>query len=239
MALDLQPDDPAGRISSLQHYDFVSSEARERFEELLEELRREMADTFFEGASDALSNMDPEQMQRMRNAYDALNQMLEQRERGERARPQLRAVHGRVRRHVPGQPADPRRAPRAAGRAHGSRPGGVELALPRAAVPAAPAHGGLARRQHGPALAGRAPGPEPPAGRARRRLAARLRLQRRQPDEPGPGHRPGQPPGPARSDGRGPPERLDPRRPGRDRHRPGPAPHGRGRRPRRSTVWPT
>jgi uncharacterized protein with von Willebrand factor type A (vWA) domain len=51
MALDLQPDDPAGRISSLQHYDFVSSEARERFEELVEELRREMADTFFEGAS--------------------------------------------------------------------------------------------------------------------------------------------------------------------------------------------
>src|SRR5580700_1869285 len=83
MALDLQPDDPAGRISSLQHYDFVSSEARERFEELVEELRREMADTFFEGASDALQSMTPEQMQRMRDAYDALNQMLEQRERGE------------------------------------------------------------------------------------------------------------------------------------------------------------
>ena len=78
MALDLQPDDPAGRIQSLQHYDFVSSEARERFEELVEELRREMADTFFEGASDALSNMSPEQMARMRDAYDALNRMLEQ-----------------------------------------------------------------------------------------------------------------------------------------------------------------
>jgi uncharacterized protein with von Willebrand factor type A (vWA) domain len=83
MALDLQPDDPAGRIGSLQHYDFVSSEARQRFEELVEELRREMADTFFEGASDALGNMSPEQMARMRDAYDALNQMLEQRERGE------------------------------------------------------------------------------------------------------------------------------------------------------------
>ena len=83
MALDLQPDDPAGRISSLQHYDFVSSEARERFEELVEELRREMADTFFEGASEALSNMGPEEMARMRDAYDALNRMLEQRERGE------------------------------------------------------------------------------------------------------------------------------------------------------------
>src|SRR4029077_17926677 len=68
MALDLQPDDPAGRIQSMQHYDFVSSEAREKFEELVEELRKEMADTFFEGASDALSNMSPEQMQRMRDA---------------------------------------------------------------------------------------------------------------------------------------------------------------------------
>ncbi len=83
MALDLQPDDPGGRISSLQHYEFVSSEARQRFEELVEELRREMADTFFEGASDALSSMSPEQMARMRDAYDALNQMLEQRERGD------------------------------------------------------------------------------------------------------------------------------------------------------------
>jgi uncharacterized protein with von Willebrand factor type A (vWA) domain len=83
MALDLQPDSPAGRISSLQHYEFVSSEARERFEELVEELRREIADTFFEGASEALSSMDDEQMQRMRDAYDALNRMLEQREHGD------------------------------------------------------------------------------------------------------------------------------------------------------------
>src|SRR6202451_914399 len=81
MALDLQPGDPGGRIQSLQNYDFVSSEARQQFEELVEELRREMADTFFEGATDALSSMTPEAMARMRDAYDALNQMLEQRER--------------------------------------------------------------------------------------------------------------------------------------------------------------
>ena len=71
MALDLQPDDAPGRIQSMQHYDFVSSEAREKFEELVEELRKEMADTFFEGASEALSSMDSEQMARMRDAYDA------------------------------------------------------------------------------------------------------------------------------------------------------------------------
>ncbi len=104
MALDLQPDDPAGRVSSLQHYDFVSSEARERFEELVEELRREMADTFFEGASDALSNMDPEQMARMRDAYDALNQMLEQRERGDELDPSFEEFMAQYGDMFPGNP---------------------------------------------------------------------------------------------------------------------------------------
>jgi uncharacterized protein with von Willebrand factor type A (vWA) domain len=104
MALDLQPGDPGGRIQSLQHYDFVSSEARERFEELVEELRREMADTFFEGASDALSSMGPEQMARMRDAYDALNQMLEQREAGEEIDPSFEEFMEQYGDMFPGNP---------------------------------------------------------------------------------------------------------------------------------------
>jgi len=104
MALDLQPGDPGGRIQSLQHYDFVSSEARERFEELVEELRKEMADTFFEGASDALASMGPEQMARMRDAYDALNQMLEQREAGEEIDPSFEDFMERYGDMFPGDP---------------------------------------------------------------------------------------------------------------------------------------
>jgi uncharacterized protein with von Willebrand factor type A (vWA) domain len=87
MALDLQPDDVAGRVQSLQNYDFVSSSARERFEELVEELRKEITDTYFQGASESLSSMSPEQIQHMREAYDALNQMLEQRARGDELDP--------------------------------------------------------------------------------------------------------------------------------------------------------
>jgi uncharacterized protein with von Willebrand factor type A (vWA) domain len=83
LALDLQPDDVAGRVRELQNYDFVSTEARQHFEELLEELRQEVADTYFQGASEALGSMDPEQLARMRDAFNALNRMLEQRERGE------------------------------------------------------------------------------------------------------------------------------------------------------------
>ena len=105
MALDLQPDDPAGRIQSLQHYDFISSDARQKFEDLVEELRREMADTFFQGASDALSNMSPEEMARMRDAYDALNQMLEQRERGEELDPTFEDFMEKYGDMFPGNPS--------------------------------------------------------------------------------------------------------------------------------------
>src|SRR6202167_2806340 len=105
MALDLQPGDPAGRIQSLQNYDFVSSEARQQFEDLVEELRREMADTFFEGASDALSSMSPEQMARMRDAYDALNQMLEQRERGDELDPSFEQFMEQFGDMFPGNPS--------------------------------------------------------------------------------------------------------------------------------------
>ena len=87
MSLDLLPPDLAGKVQGLQHHDFVSSEARERFEELMEELRQEVADAYFKGMSEALSSTDPEQMARMRAAMDALNTMLEQRARGEELDP--------------------------------------------------------------------------------------------------------------------------------------------------------
>ncbi len=83
MALDLLPGDLAGKVRGLQHYDFVSSEARERFEQLVEELRKEVADTYFKGMTEALSSPDPAELQRMREAFDALNTMIEQREAGE------------------------------------------------------------------------------------------------------------------------------------------------------------
>ena len=83
MALDLLPPDVASRIRSLQSYEFTSSEAREAFDELVEEIRQEVVDTYFQGISDALKNPDPEAMARMRDAMDSLSQMLEQRRRGE------------------------------------------------------------------------------------------------------------------------------------------------------------
>ncbi|HEX3947747.1 MAG TPA: VWA domain-containing protein [Acidimicrobiales bacterium] len=83
IALDLLPGDLAGQVRELQHYDFVSSEARERFERLVEELRQQVTDTYFQGMSEAMTSPDPAQLARMRDAFDALNKMMEQRERGE------------------------------------------------------------------------------------------------------------------------------------------------------------
>lgn len=81
--LDSLPPDLAGRVQALQQYDFMDDAARERFEELVDELRQELLQSTFNQLSGALQNMSPEQMQRMKDMLAELNTMLEQRERGE------------------------------------------------------------------------------------------------------------------------------------------------------------
>ncbi len=87
IALDLLPADTPSRVRELQRYEFVSSEARERFNALLEELRQEVADTYFQGMSDAMGSADSEQLARLREAFDRLNRMMEQRARREELDP--------------------------------------------------------------------------------------------------------------------------------------------------------
>src|SRR5947209_7701676 len=81
--LDLLPPDLAGQVRSLQNYEFTSSEAREQFEELMEKLKQQLANQMFNQISEGMQNMTPEDMQRMKDMLAELNQMLEQRERGE------------------------------------------------------------------------------------------------------------------------------------------------------------
>jgi len=104
MALDLLPDTLAGRVQSLQQYEFVSSEARQHFEELVEEMRAEIAQTYFQQASEALRSPDPAQLARVREAFDALNAMLEQRERGEPLDPGFEEFMERYGDLFPGDP---------------------------------------------------------------------------------------------------------------------------------------
>jgi uncharacterized protein with von Willebrand factor type A (vWA) domain len=83
MQRDLMPDRIAERLQSYSHYEFVSSEAREEYEQLMSELRQDVLDTYFEANKEFFSNPDPEQLARLREMMDALSQMIEQDRRGE------------------------------------------------------------------------------------------------------------------------------------------------------------
>ena len=137
MALDLLPKDLAGKVQSLQSYDFVSSEARQRFEELMEELRQQVAQTYFEGMSEAMSNPDPAQLQHMREAMSVLNRMLEQREAGEPIDPTFEQFMEQFGDMFPGNPKTLDELLEQLAAAHGGGPGHVELAVARAAPAAA------------------------------------------------------------------------------------------------------
>ena len=81
--LDMLPDDLAGMVRELQNYDFESAEARQRFEELLDQLRQQMMQQMVDQMSDGMKNMSPDDMARMKDMMAALNEMLDRRERGE------------------------------------------------------------------------------------------------------------------------------------------------------------
>ncbi len=83
LQLDFLPPDLAGKVRDLQNYDFVSTEARQQFEELMERLKQEVAQSMFDQMAGAMGNMDEESIQAMKDMMAELNQMLEQRERGE------------------------------------------------------------------------------------------------------------------------------------------------------------
>jgi uncharacterized protein with von Willebrand factor type A (vWA) domain len=82
MALDLLPPDLAGQVQALQEYEWTSSEAREAFDELLERLREQVMQSYFNQMSGSMSDMSPESLQRMKDMFNELNRMLETRAEG-------------------------------------------------------------------------------------------------------------------------------------------------------------
>jgi len=81
--LDMLPDDLAGKIRELQHYDFESPSAKERFDSLMDKLREQLMQQQLDQMSSAVQNMSPEQMARTKDMMAALNEMLERRKNGE------------------------------------------------------------------------------------------------------------------------------------------------------------
>ena len=81
--LDELPEDAAGRMKSLQEYEFLNPEAQHRFQELVDQLKQSMTESFFKDVSKMVEEMSEGDMQRMKDMVRALNDMLVQKMRGE------------------------------------------------------------------------------------------------------------------------------------------------------------
>ncbi|MCY3569596.1 MAG: hypothetical protein OXH38_13285 [Chloroflexi bacterium] len=77
------PEDAAGQMKDLQEYEFENDEARQKYEELLEQLKQAMMNRFFNDMNQMMSDMSPEDMDQMREMMQDLNEMLERQRRGE------------------------------------------------------------------------------------------------------------------------------------------------------------
>src|SRR5262249_51891923 len=100
--LDRLPPDLAGKVQELQGNDWMDDGAGQGFEELMEKLREQLMQSYFNQMSEGMQNLSPERMQRMKDMLAELNQMLEQRERGEE--PDFEGFMSRYGDFFPGNP---------------------------------------------------------------------------------------------------------------------------------------
>jgi uncharacterized protein with von Willebrand factor type A (vWA) domain len=76
MQLDALPSDTGGAVRELNEYDWQSSDAREAYEQIRDLLGREMLDQRFAGMKQAMENATPEDVERIREMVDDLNDLL-------------------------------------------------------------------------------------------------------------------------------------------------------------------
>ncbi len=74
--LDGLPDDVGEQIRDLREYDFMEPSPRQRFEELVERLGKQILDQFVQGMSDAIRSMTPEDLTANREMVRDLNAMI-------------------------------------------------------------------------------------------------------------------------------------------------------------------
>jgi uncharacterized protein with von Willebrand factor type A (vWA) domain len=82
MQLDALPSDTGGAVRELDSYDWRSADAREAYQEIRDLLGREMLDQRFEGMKQAMENASPEDVERVREMLDDLNNLLAQHAQG-------------------------------------------------------------------------------------------------------------------------------------------------------------
>src|SRR6266850_3720061 len=77
--LDRLPDDIGGQVKALRDYEFVDDAARQKFEELMQQLQKQMVDQMFQGIKGSIEQMQGQDLSRVRDMVRELNTMLEQR----------------------------------------------------------------------------------------------------------------------------------------------------------------
>ncbi|MCA1840628.1 MAG: hypothetical protein LC723_09905, partial [Actinobacteria bacterium] len=81
--LDMLPSGPAAKLKELMDYRFVSPSAQSKFDELAQNIQKEILDSYFGQLSGAMQNMSPDDVARTRQMLAELNQMIAQRESGQ------------------------------------------------------------------------------------------------------------------------------------------------------------
>ena len=82
LTLEALPDSIADQIRELQNYDFASERAAAEFEELLDDLRRQLLDQQFSQISDAMNDPDPEELAALKDMLADLNELFDKRQAG-------------------------------------------------------------------------------------------------------------------------------------------------------------
>ncbi len=83
MQLDFLPQDLAGQVKELSSYDFQSSEAQKKFQDLMEQLKQQLMQQQLNQMSQNVSDMTPEDMAHMKDMYASLNNLLDAKNKGE------------------------------------------------------------------------------------------------------------------------------------------------------------
>ncbi|HEY1969793.1 MAG TPA: VWA domain-containing protein [Pseudonocardia sp.] len=82
MQLDALPNDTGGAVRELAEYDWRSADARQAYQEIRDLLGRELLDQRFQGMKQAMENATEQDVERIREMLDDLNNLLAQHAQG-------------------------------------------------------------------------------------------------------------------------------------------------------------
>nr|MBA2601542.1 hypothetical protein [Actinomycetota bacterium] len=83
LELGALPNAPVQKLEAMKRYEFESTEARRRFDQLLEELKTEVLNSYFTKIAGSMRDLKPEDLQRVKDMLAELNEMIAADRRGD------------------------------------------------------------------------------------------------------------------------------------------------------------